>query len=154
MLPIQKRCTLPSHEEATLLSWLPLPWSSPLPLPSPSPTPTPTPLPLPLPSLSPLQSPIAIAAAVNHCYGRRKPSPPPSLLRCHQPSLLPLPLPSDIAISIIVGHRSCHRHRPSPSSCRWSFSGVAALAWQELYSINRSKECFPYFILLGQWAVY
>jgi hypothetical protein len=110
--PIQKCCTSPPHEEATLPSWFPLPWPSPLPLPLPSATPT---LSLLL-SLSPLpsQSPIAVAAAVGHCWGHREPLLPPSLSRCCQPSLLPLPLLSDIAVSVIISHCSCHRHRPSP----------------------------------------
>ncbi len=150
VLPIQKRCTLPPHEEATLPSCSPSPWPSPLPLLLPSTTPTPLPLPSPLLS----QLPIAIAAAVGHCCGRHQPLPPPSLLRCRQPSLLPSPLPSDIAISVIFGHCSCHHHQPSPSPCRWPFPRVVALARQELYLTNQSKECLPYFILLGQWAVY
>ncbi len=150
MSPIQKRCTLPPHEEATLPSWSPLPWPSPLPSPLPSPTPTPLPLPSPLP----LQSPIAIATAVGCCCSRLEPLPPPSLSCCSQPSLLLLLLPSDIAVSIIVGHCSCHRRWPSPSPCRRPFLRVVALAWQELYSTNQSKECLPYFILLGQWPVY
>ncbi len=151
MSPIQKRCTLPPHEEATLpLSWLPLPWPFPLPSPSPSPSPTPLPLPSPLPS----QSPIAVAAAMGHCCGRREPSLPPSLSCCRQPSLLPSPMPLDIAVSVTVSHCSCHCRWPSPSPCRWPFLRVVALAWQELYSTNQSKECLPYFILLGHWAVY
>jgi hypothetical protein len=96
---------------------------------------------------------IAITVA-SHCCGCREPSLPPSLLRCRQPSLLPSPLPSEIAVSVILGHCSCHRHRPSPSPCRQPFLRVVALAWQESYSTNQSKECLPYFILLGQWAVY
>ncbi len=143
-------CTLPPHEEATLPSWLPLLWPSPLPLLLPSPTLTPSPSPSPLPS----QLPITVIAAVNHCCGCCEPLPPPSLSRCRQPLLLPLPLPSDIAVSVIVGHRSCHLHCPSPLPCRWPFPRVVALAPQELYSTNRSKEYLPYFILLGQWAVY
>ncbi len=154
MLPIEKRCTLPPHEEATLPSWSPLPWPSPLPSPSPSPTLTSLPLPLPSPSPSPPLLPLAIAAAVGHCCGRREPLPLPSLLCHHQPLLLPSPLPSDIAVSFIVGHHSCHCRRPSPLPCCWPFPRVVALARQELYSTNRSKECLPYFILLGQWAVY
>ncbi len=150
--PIQKRCTSPPHEEATLPLWSPLPWLSPLP--SSLPSPTPIPLPLPLPSPSPLQLPIAVAAAMGHCCGCCEPSPPPSLSHCHQPLLLPLPLPSDIAVSIIVGRCSCHHRWPSPLPCRWLFLRVVALARQELYSTNRSKECLPYFILLGQWVVY
>jgi hypothetical protein len=150
VLPIQKRCTSPPHEEATLPSWLPLPWLSPLPSPLPSLTPT---LP-PLPSLLPSQSPIAVAAAVGHCCGHREPSLPPSLLHHRQPLLLPLPLPLDIAISVIVGHCSCHCHWPSPLPCRRPFPRVVALVRQELYLTNQSKECLPHFILLGQWAVY
>jgi hypothetical protein len=155
-LPIQKHCTLLPHEEATLPSWLPLPWPSPLPSPLPSPTLTLLPLPSPLPSPSPLplQSPIAIATAVGHCCGHHEPLPPPSLLRRCQPLLSSLPLPSDNAVSVIVGRCSCHRRRPSPLPCRWPFPRVVALARQELYLTNRSKECLPYFILLGQWAVY
>ncbi len=152
MSPIQKHYSLLPHEEATLPSWSPLLWPSPLPLPLPSPTPAL--LPLPLPSLSPSQPPIAVAAAVGHCCGRREPLPPPSLLRCRQPSLLPLPLLSDIAVSVIVGHRSCHCRPPSLLPCRWPFPRVVALARQELYSTNQSKDCLPYLILLGQWAVY
>jgi hypothetical protein len=147
---VQKRCTLPPHEEATLPSWLPLPWPSPLPSPSPSLTPTPS----PSPSTSPSQSPIAVAAAVGHCCGCREPSPPPSLLHRRQPLLSPLPLPSDIAVSVIVRHCKCHCRQPSQLPCRWLFPRNVALARQELYSTNRSKECLPYFILLGQWAVY
>ncbi len=156
MSPIQKCCTSPPHEEATLPSWSPLPWPSSLPSLSPSPTRTllPPPSLSPLPSPSPSQLPIAVAAAVGHCCSCREPSPPPSLSRCCQPLLLPLPLPSDIAISVIVGHRSCHRRWPSPLPCHWPFPRVVALARQELYSTNRSKECLPYFILLGQWVVY
>ncbi len=150
VLPVQKRCTSPPHEEATLPSWLPLPWPSPLPSPSPSLTPTPLPLPSPLP----LQLPSTVATAVGHCCGHREPSPPPSLSRCRQPLLSPLPLPSDIAISVIVGHRSCHCCWPSPLPCRRPFLRVAALGWQELYLTNRSKECLPHFILSGQWAAY
>ncbi len=150
VLPFQKCCTLPPHEEATLPSWLPLPWPSPLPSPSPSLTPTQ----LPWPSLLLLQSPITVAAAVGHSCGRREPLPPPSLLRHRQPSLSLSPLLSDIAVSVIVGHCSCHCRWPSPLPCRWLFPRVVALAQQELYSTNRSKECLPYFILLGQWAMY
>ncbi len=145
MLPIQKRCTLPPHEEANLPSWSPLPWPSPLPSLLPSPTPTP----LLLPSLLPLQLPITVAAAVNHYYSCRGPSPPPSLLHHLQPLLSLLPLPLDISISVIVGHCSCHRRRPSPSPCRWPFPRVVALARQELYSANRSKECLPKFYFVG-----
>ncbi len=148
--PVQKCCTLPPHEEATLPSWLPLPWPSPLPSLSPSPIPTLLPLPSPLPS----QSPITVAAAMGHCCSCREPSPLPSLSHCRQPLLLPLPLPSDIAVSVIVGHRSCHCHRPSPLPCRWPFPRDVALARQELYLTNQSKECLPYFVLLGQWVVY
>ncbi len=150
--PIQKCCTLPPHKEATLSSWSPLPWPSPLPSPLPSPTPTLTLLPLPSPL--PLQSPIAVATAMGHCCGCHKPSPLPSLPCCRQQFLLPSPLPSDIAVSVIVSHRSCHHHRPSPLPCHWSFPRVVALARQESYSTNQSKECLPYFILLGQWPVY
>ncbi len=152
MSPVQKCCTLPPHEEATLPSWLPLLWLSPLPLPLPSPTLTP--LPSPSPSLLPLQSPIAVTTAMGHCCGCCEPLLLPSLLRCRQPLLSPSPLPSDISISVIVGHRSCHCRWPPPLPCRWPFLRAAALAWQELYSTNRSKECLPYFIFWGQWAVY
>ncbi len=152
MLPVQKRCTSPPHGEATLPSWSPSPWPSPLPLPLPSLTPTPSPLSLPSPL--PSQLPIAVAPAVGHCCGCREPLLPPSLSRCRHPLLSPLPLPLDVAVSIIVGHRGCHCHQPSPLPCRWPFPRVVALARQELYSTNRSKECLPYFILLGQWAVY
>ncbi len=152
MLPIQKCCTLPQYEEATLPSWSPSPWPSTLPLQSPSPTPTPSPLPSPSPL--PLQLPIAVTAAMGHCCGCREPLPLPSLLRCRQPMLSPLPLLLDISVSVIVGHCSCHRRWPSPSPCRWPFPRVVALAWQELYSTNQSKECLPYFFLLGQCAVY
>ncbi len=156
MSPVQKRCTLPPHEEATLPSWSPLPWPSPLPLLLPSLTPSPSPSlsPLPSPSLLPLLSPITIATAMGHCCSRRETSPPPSLLCCRQPSLLPSPLLLGIAVSAIVGHRSCHCHWPSPLPCSWQFPRVVALARQELYLTNRSKECLSYFILLGQWAVY
>jgi hypothetical protein len=152
VLPVQKCYTLPPHEEATLHSWSSLPWPSPLP--SPSPSPTPTLLPLPLPSPSSLQLPIAAAAAVGNCCRCCEPLPPPSLLRRHQPLLSLSPLLSDVAVSVIVGHCSCHRRQPSPSPCCWPFPRVVALAQQELYLTNRSKECLPFFILLGQWAVY
>ncbi len=120
---------------------------SPLPLLLPSPTPTLLPSPLPLPSPSPSQSPIAVTTAVGHCCSCREPSPPPSLSRCRQPLLLPLLLPLDIAVLVIIGHCSCHRCRPSLLPCCWPFLRVVALAWQELYSTNRSKECLFYFIL-------
>ncbi len=148
--PIQKRCTSLPHEEATIPSWSPLPWLSHLPSPSPSPTPTLSPSPSPLPS----QLPIAIATAVGHRCGCREPLLLPSLSCCCQPLLLPSPLPSDIAIFVTVGYCSCHHCRPSPLPCRWPFPRVVALVRQELYLTNQSKECLPYFILLGQWAVY
>jgi hypothetical protein len=148
--PVQKHCTSPPHEEATLFSWSPSLWPSPSPLPLPSPTLTLLPSPSPLP----LQLPIAVTAAMGHCCSRREPSLPPSLSLRRQPLLLPSPLPSDIAISVIVGHCSCHHLRPSQSPYRRPFPRVVALARQELYLTNRSKECLPYFILLGQWAVY
>jgi hypothetical protein len=134
VLPIQKCCTLLPHEEATLPTWSPLPWLSPLPSPLLSPTPTP----LLLPSQSPLPSqlPIAVAAAVGHCCSCHEPLLPPSLSRCRQPLLLPLPLPLDIPVSVIVGHRSCHHHWSSPLPCRWPFPTAVALARQELYSTN------------------
>ncbi len=122
--PVQKHCTLPPHEVATLPSWSPLLWPSPLPSLSPSPTPAPLPLPSPLP----LQSPIAITAAVGQCCGLREPLLPPSLLHCHQPLLLSSPLLSDIAVSIIVGNCSCHCRQPSRSPCPWPFLRVVALA--------------------------
>ncbi len=154
MLPVQKRCTLRPHEEATLPSWLSSPWPSHLPSPLPSPTLTPLPLPLLSPSPLSLQSPITVAAAVGDCCRHHEPLPPLSRLHCHQPLLLPLPLPLDIAVSVIVGHCSCHCRQPSPLPCHWPFPRVVALARQELYLTNQSKECLPYFILLGQWAVY
>ncbi len=124
-----------------------LPW--PLPLRSPLPSP------LLLLTLSPLPLPLPIAMAVGHRHcGRHQPSPLPSLLRCRQPLPLPLPLPLllatailsplAIAVAISIGH---HRHRH-----HWPFPRVVALAWQELYSTNWSKECLPYFILFGRWA--
>ncbi len=152
MSPVQKHCTLPPHEEATLPSWSPSLWLSPLPLPLPSLTPTL--LPSPLPSLLPSQSPIAVTTAMGHCCSHCEQLPRPSLLRRRQPLLSPSPLPSDISISVIVGHRSCHCHRPPPLPCRWPFLRFVALARQELYLTNQSKECLPYLIFLGQWAVY
>ncbi len=147
MSPLQKRCTLPPHEEATLPSWSPLPWPSPLP--SPLPSLTSTPLLSPLLSPLPSQLPITLAPAVGHCCGCHEPVPPQSLLRHRQPLLSLFPLPSDIAVSVIVSHCSCHRRWPSPSPCRRPFPRVVALAQQELYSTNQSKECSPHFILLG-----
>ncbi len=105
-----------------------------------------------------------------HCHHCNRPSPSPLLWAiaavavnhpcCHlcrvavshhcrrHPCRPTLPSPSLLAITvaIAVGH---HGHR-----CRWPFPRVVALARQELYSTNWSKECLPYFILLGQWAVY
>ncbi len=111
MWPLLQRCTLPAHEEATLpLSFLLLPWMSPLQLLSPSMSQLPTPLPFLL------SSPIAVAVAVVHCCcGCHQPSSPPSLLHCHQPLPLLLPLPLVNAIPITVGHCSFHLHRPSLS---------------------------------------
>ncbi len=101
------------------------------------------------PSPSPL--PWAIAAVdMNHCCHQLL----PSVSFCRQPSLLPSPLLLAIAVSIIIGHRSCHRCQPSPLPCRWPFLRVVALLRQELYLINQSKECLPYFILFRQWAAY
>jgi hypothetical protein len=95
--------------------------------------------------------PWAIAAVkVNHCHCQ----PLPSLLRCCPPSLSLSPLPSDIAVSVTVVDRSCHCRWPSPSPCCRPFPRVVALARQELYSTNRSKECLPHFILFRQWAAY
>jgi hypothetical protein len=117
--------------------------------------PLPTPLPSPLLSLLPLQLPIAIATAIGHClWGRHQQLPPPSLPRCRQPLLFPPPLPLAIAVSVTVDHRSCHRCRPSPLPCHWPFLRCVALAWQELYLTNQSKECLPCFILFGQWAAH
>ncbi len=143
-------CTSPAHEEATLyLSLLPMPWLLPLQLPSPSLLPLPTLLPSPSPSPSP------IAIAVGHCCcGCCQPSPPPSLFallsaiavtvacaigHCHLCHHWPLqlPFPSAITITIAVGH----------------FQEL--LPWHgKKYSNNLSKECLPYFILFGQWAVH
>ncbi len=73
--------------------------------------------------------------AVSHCQHR---------CPCCWP--LPSPLPSAIAVAISVGHHRRH--------CRWPFLRVVALARQEFYSTNWGKECLPYFILFGQWAVH
>jgi hypothetical protein len=51
-----------------------------------------------------------------------------------------------IAVAIAIGH---HRHHDVGH-----FQELLPLERQELYLINRSKECLPYFILLGQWAAY
>jgi hypothetical protein len=110
--PIQKCCTLPPHEEATLPSWLPLPWPSPLPSLLPSLTLTPTLLPSPSPS----QLPIAVAVAVVHCCGCREPLPSHlchlavSHLCRHRPCRWTLPSPSlsAIAVAIAISHHHCH----------------------------------------------
>ncbi len=110
MLPLPQRCTLPAHEEATiLLSLLPSPW----PLPLQSLLPSPSPL-LP-PLLLLLLLPIAVAVAIGHCCcGRHPLLPSLSLLRCRQPLPSPLPSPLAIAVSVTIGHCSCHLHWPSP----------------------------------------
>jgi hypothetical protein len=99
------------------------------------------PLPLPLPSA------IAIAVAVSHC---RHHLCHVAISHCHYrcPCCRPLPSPSPmaIAVAISIGHHRCH--------CRWPFPRVVALARQELYSDNLSKECLPYFILFGQRVVH
>ncbi len=152
--PVQKHCTLPPHEEAILPSWSPSPWPSPLPSPSPSPTPTPSPCRCgchhrhcrnrPLPS----SLPWAIAVvAVNHCH-RHLCCVAVSHCCRRRPCRRTLPSPSLSAIAVAI---AC---RPSLSPCRRPFPRVVALARQELYSTNQSKECLPHFILLGQWAVY
>ncbi len=89
--------------------------------------------------------------------------------RCNCPLLLPLPWAiAAVAVNHCRGHLCCvavsHRycrcpcrrilpspscHRPSLLPCRWPFPRIVALAWQKLYSTNQSKECLPYFILLG-----
>ncbi len=97
------------------------------------------------PCCCPLPSPLAIAVvvavnhrrrhlccvAVSHCR-----------CHCHRPCHRPLPSPSQlaIAVAISVGHH-CH-------CCRWPFPRVFALARQELYLTNRSKECSLYFFFL------
>ncbi len=133
MSPLPQHCTSPAHEEATLpSSSSPLPWPLPLRslLPSPSLSPLPSPSPLPLP----------IAVAVGHCRcGRHQPLPPPSLSRCRQP--LPLPLlsllPWTIAVSVTIGHRSCHLCWPSLSPLPLAISescclGVARIVFDQL----------------------
>ncbi len=135
MLPLQKRSTLPPHEEATLpLSLSPLPWPLPLQLPLPSP--------LTLLTLSPslLPLPITVAVAIGHCCcGHRRPLLLPSLLRLHQLLLLLLPLPllSTIAASVTVSHCSCHLHWPSPSPLLSAISescclGTARIVFKQL----------------------
>jgi hypothetical protein len=88
---------------------------------------------------------IAITVTIAHrCRRCHQPLPlllpltiaKPSLPRCHQPFLSPLPLLSAIAVSITVGHSSCHRRRKSPLPCCWPFLRVVALVWQKLYSTN------------------
>ncbi len=106
--PCHSAALFSAHEEATLPSSLsPSPWPSPLRLPLPSPSSLPTPWPTLLPS------PIVVAVGHSRC-NRRQPLPLPSLLHCHQPSPLPSPLPLAIAVSITIGHLSCHLSRPSP----------------------------------------
>jgi hypothetical protein len=109
--PVQKHCTSLPHEEATLPSWLPLPWPSPLSTPLPSLTPTL----LPLLSPSPLQLPIAIVTAINiaavavnhHCCHLCCIAVSHCCCRC--PCRWTLLSPSSLAIAVAtaVGH---HRH--------------------------------------------
>jgi hypothetical protein len=141
--PLPQCCTLPAHEEATLpLSLLPSPWRFPLQPSLTSLLPMPTSLPSPLPSPSPSLLPIA----VSHCRcGCRRPLPLPSLSRCCQPRRCcctfhwPLPSPSSSAIAVII---SAGHHRCRCCCCR-PFLRVVALAQQELYLNNLSKECLP-----------
>jgi len=99
----------------------------------------------------PLPSPsaIAVAVAIDHCCHHLCCIAISHCHRCHRCPCrwpLPSPSPSTIAVAISVGH---HRHR-----CRRPFLRVVALARQELYLTNSSKECLPYFILFGQWAAH
>ncbi len=99
----------------------------------------------PMPLLLP--SAIAIAVAVDHCC-RHLCCVAVSHCCCHCPCRQPLLSPSlsAIAVGISLGHHRCR--------CSWPFLRVVALAWQELYSNNLSKECLPCFILFGQWEVH
>ncbi len=95
----------------------------------------------------PLPSAIAIAVAIDHCccclccvaVSHCRP-------RCPHRQPLLSPSPSAIAVAISVSHHRCCPRQP--------FLRVVALARQELYSTNWSKECLPYFILFRQWAAY
>ncbi len=104
---------------------------------------------------------VTIAVAVAHCHCRwplplQLPSTIATAVSVALPSAIavaiavavaiPSSSPLAIAVAISLGH---HRHR-----CRRPFPKVVALVWQELYSTNWSKECLPYFILFGQWAVH
>ncbi len=110
MSPVQKRCTLPPHEEATLPSWSPLSWPSPLPLTLPSPTPTPSPSQSPSPS--PSQWPITVAAAVGHCCSCRQPVA--AAISVASPSAI------TVAVALAIGHCRLHHcwpsQLPSPSA--------------------------------------
>jgi hypothetical protein len=99
------------------------------------------------PSLSLSLLDIAVAVAVDHCHCRLC-HVAISHCRCRRPPHRPLPFLSlsAIAVAISLGHHRHHR--------RWPFLRVVALARQELYSNNLSKECLPHFILFGQWAVH
>ncbi len=99
------------------------------------------------PLLLPLSSAIAVTVAIAHCHCHLCPIAG-SHFCCRCPCCCPLPSPSPlaIAVAISVGHHRCRPHRPLPR--------VVALAWQELYSNNLSKEGLPYFILFGQWAAH
>ncbi len=57
--------------------------------------------------------PLPLPLVICHC-GCHRPLPLLSLLRCRQPSPLLLPLLSAIALSVTIGHCSCHLHRASP----------------------------------------
>jgi hypothetical protein len=97
----------------------------------------------------PLPSPlaIAIAVAVNHCCCHIC-CVAISHCCCCCPCRRPLPSPSPLAIAVAISIGHHHRR------CRQPFLRVVPLARQELYSNNLSKECLPYYILFGQWAVH
>ncbi len=96
-----------------------------------------------------LLSAVAVVVPVDHCC-RRLCCVAVSHRQCHCcqycPCYQPLPSlsPSAITVAISIGYHCHHCHQP--------FLRLVALARQELYSNNWSKECLPYFILFGQWA--
>jgi hypothetical protein len=138
VLPLPQRCTTLAHEEATLpLSLLPLRGCLHCDCrrhlrhrrqlcchcrrccPSPSPS------------------------AICHC-GLHRSLQLLSLLRCCQPSPLPLPSLSAIAISVTIGHRSCHLRWASPLPLPLAISescclGAARIVFNHLK--QRRKNC-------------
>ncbi len=96
---------------------------------------------------------LPLPLAICHC-GCHQPSLPLSLLRCHQPSLLPLPSPSAIAVSVTIGHRSCHLHQASPSLLPLAISKSCCFGMARIVFDQLKQRMLTLFFMFGQWAVH